>query len=163
MHEIDILSSQNGCLCFCLERFRDNLEFIMDKRPLNVPLNKIYIYAHTFIHYIWGLTLTSIKFNLPAKLMLSLRLSFHVLWRFSPVFFFLTYPKNAFSVDINTSCLTCLLSHQYREHIYYTKSTFLEHLTLNLSLVKACPFEMRFCFFLVYLIHNRYFFLIYLF
>lgn len=163
MHEIDILSSQNGCFCFCLERFRDNLEFIMDKGPINVPLNKTHVCAHTFIHYICCVTLAWIKFNLPAKLMLSLRLSFHVLWRFSSVFLFLTYPKNVFSVNINTSHLPCLLSHQYREHIYYTKSTFLEYLILNLSLVKACLFEMRFCLFvcflfsLVHLIHNRYF------
>ena len=160
MHEIDILSSQNGCLCFCLERFRDCLEFIMDKGPLNVPLNKTHICAHTFIHYICCLTLAWIKFNLPARLMLSLRLPFHVPWRFSSVFLFLTHPKNVFSVNVNTSRLPCLLTHQHRKHIYYTKPTFLEHLILNLSLVKACPFEMRvfffFFFFLVHLIHNRY-------
>jgi len=100
VHEIDILSSQNGCLCFCLERFRDYLEFIMDKGPLNVPLNKTHICAHTFIHYICCLTLAWIKFNLPANLMLSLRLPFHVPWRFSSVFLFLTHPKKVFSVNI---------------------------------------------------------------
>lgn len=64
------------------------------------------------------LALVSIKFNLPVKLFLGFRLAFHVCWRLSAYFLFLTYPKSVSSANIDTYYSPCLLSHQYRWCIY---------------------------------------------